>query len=933
MENKSMRILSLEGKDIFATMNLKNRIAEGYNIRKSNGEISLRKFGNTIDWSLDTIKLQEEYEKAVRKKDFYFVVNKRKYSQVLINVKFSYSYKEFNKIGNDTYVRAGYDYNELVFANGICVVDNVLLGIQTNIEVEKTDGYILPNYFQYSDGCYRQIGSIPVLKNKAELRKELYQNGFICDGIKYVRYKRSAGSSRVGKCLFVNEVVAKRMNRWDKCGLRIKENDIIDLSAYEAYIALPMSSIINTLTILPENILIVDDYVSTFKDNVIAVEEIEGRLTANEKDVTVSNCIWDGESLLDSSMFGEYADKGMLLLRNRFFKTCAFNANIQKWFADNGIINIDQLNGYTLANEISQIKLITTPSSVKYLKFGTIGQWLKNIESTFGIVKHEKETHFFDGRMVQCHYQLLNTLQLSYHDIETLLAPSLKYIGAVREDPSVLRYHIGYAFNNDDEITKHEPILSKNEIVFKLLGVNDKFTKTKIYSDFKKAIIKGFYRNLKRGHILLNGNYSTILGNGLELLQHSIGKFDGKSVIGAGDIHSHRFEYRKTVLGTRSPHVTMGNVLLANNVDNKEIDKYFNMTKEIVYINSINDNILQRLSGADMDSDALLLTDDKFLIDAARKNYKVYRIPNNCVKAKKVYRKYNSGDKADLDTNTSVNKIGEIINLSQFLNSLYWERNNKGVTLDDNQELYNDICKLAVLSGIEIDKAKQEFPIDSGMEINILKRKYHLEEDGKTLKPMFFKMITQENGYSISTSTLYRYFETPMDYLQRIINAAKYRQARVSSKELIPFMDIVKKPTSKSGVYNRLKDKIIDIIKNYQKHIRETYIGYDTKDKSEKLLVQENVNQLKLECERIVSKLSGHEYLMYLVLKELDSEKNYPIKKLLFEILFGSPNETFFKMITNSKQAVYMLVEDAQGLEKFYNFKFKRISKNSQNHQ
>ena len=94
MKTKSIRILSLESKDIYAAMNLVNGDGSGYNIRNKDGAISLRKFENTLDWSLDTIKLQEEYEKAVRRKDFYFVVNKRKYTQVIINVKFSYSYTE-----------------------------------------------------------------------------------------------------------------------------------------------------------------------------------------------------------------------------------------------------------------------------------------------------------------------------------------------------------------------------------------------------------------------------------------------------------------------------------------------------------------------------------------------------------------------------------------------------------------------------------------------------------------------------------------------------------------------------------------------------------------------------------------------------------------------------------------------------------------------
>ena len=594
MKTRSIRILSLESKDIYAAMNLVNGDGSGYNIRNKDGAISLRKFENTLDWSLDTIKLQEEYEKAVRRRDFYFVVNKRKYTQTIINVKFSYSYKEFNKVGKNVYVRDGYDFRDCVFTDGVCIKDSLIVGIQTNVEVlNEAPKELIPTYFTYANGCYQLTGAIPVIKNKADLRQELYENGFVCDGIKYVRYKRSAGSSRVGKCLFVNEVVAKRMARWDRCGLTIRDNAPIDLASYEAYIALPMSSIIDTMIIEPENILIVDDFESCFKDKVIAVEEKDGRLVASEKEVDVTNCIWDGESLLDVSMFGDYASKGMVLLRNRFFKTCAFNANIQQWFADNGITSVEQLNGFTLATDISQVKLITTPSSVKYLKFGSIEDWLANIEHTFGIVKYEKETHFFDGRMVQCHYQLLNTLQLSYKDVEELLKPSLAYVGAIRQDPAVLRYHIGYAFKNAEEEAELSSLTTKNEIVFKLLGINDKFSRTKIYKEFRDDIVKGFFRNLKRGHILLNGNYSTLLGNGLELLRQAIGQFDGSSEIGIGNIHSHKFEYGKTVLGSRSPHVTMGNILLAQNVASENIDKYFNMTNEIVYINSIGENILQ----------------------------------------------------------------------------------------------------------------------------------------------------------------------------------------------------------------------------------------------------------------------------------------------------------------------------------------------------
>ena len=74
----------------------------------------------------------------------------------------------------------------------------------------------------------------------------------------------------------------------------------------------------------------------------------------------------------------------------------------------------------------------------------------------------------------------------------------------------------------------------------------------------------------------------------------------------------------------------------------------------------------------------------------------------------KVKRYYTPEQQADLDIKTSVNKIGEIVNLSQELNSLLWDKMYHGATYNDIKELYYDICQLDVMSGIEIDKARSE---------------------------------------------------------------------------------------------------------------------------------------------------------------------------------------------------------------------------------
>ena len=262
------------------------------------------------------------------------------------------------------------------------------------------------------------------LMNTQYTRAKLYREGFKLDGKQYVRFKRSGGASRVGKCLFIRKDLEKKMMKWSYLGLEYKDGEEMDLASMEAYIALTTSSIIGTIKIDPKSILLIDDYESVFKDTVMATEwdEVNERLITRPKEAEVTNSIWDGQSILDSSVFIEngYADKGFLLTREQFWKSACFNGNIQKFFVDNGITDISQLNGLTLAKDIKDIKMITTPSSIKYLKmakqhkmFKVKGKfdknkafefWANNIEGNFGVVKYEKPPHNLH-EMVSTHYQ------------------------------------------------------------------------------------------------------------------------------------------------------------------------------------------------------------------------------------------------------------------------------------------------------------------------------------------------------------------------------------------------------------------------------------------------------------------------------------------------------------------------------------------------
>lgn len=629
MKSTGIKIPSLDGKDLYLSNHAIEPRPGGYSLYKKDGSINLAKFKNTLDYSLDSEKLREVYLKVYRNKKFSWFPTDYEHTVRVINVTFLYTVKEFNKISVriddpddkkkrkkqpkskkeklkaarskkdiSIYIRNGYSMDYAELQDGVLIRDGILIAIQTGISIpeeKRVSDELLDGIFQYKDGKYALKRNLTIA-SVADIRKDLYANGFDCDGIHYVRYKRSSGSSRVGKCLFIDEALYARMHKWEMTGIKLKEGDPVDLAALEAYIALTLSSIIDIITIDPKSILVVDDYESVFNDTVVATREKNGWLHTEEENVQIKNSIWDGQSLIDPSVMGIYSQYGMVLLRTNFFKSCCFNTNIQEFFKDNDITSIDQLNGFTLAENIEDIKLITTPSSIKYVKFGTLKQWLTHIDGRFGVVKHEKKTHFFGGRKVQTHYQLLNTLQMTQEEVDTFLKPSLNYMDALKTDPAAVRYHLHYPENHE---YSDRNIQSKNDIVFQLLGLNEKFSNTKWYRDFVTDMIKAYKNNIRKGHVLVNGNYSTLLGNPYEMLLHSIGKFNGESFLGIGNIHSTRFAYRKKLLGSRSPHVAVGNILLTNNVESPTLDRYFNLTPEIVCINSIGENILQRLSGAD----------------------------------------------------------------------------------------------------------------------------------------------------------------------------------------------------------------------------------------------------------------------------------------------------------------------------------------------
>ena len=362
----------------------------------------------------------------------------------------------------------------------------------------------------------------------------------------------------------------------------------------------------------------------------------------------------------------------------------------------------------------------------------------------------------------------------------------------------------------------------------------------------------------------------------------------------------------------------------------------------------------------DYDSDSILLTDEPLLIRAAEKNYHNFTVPTCFVEAKKIKRYYTREQQADLDIKTSVNKIGEDINFSQYLNSMLWQRVHDGASIKDCKTLYEDICKLAVLSGIEIDKAKREYDVDTGKEINKLKLIYKRTEaeskwipiseeeynsllenpklrkiddkgnylrkikEDKEIKPMFFKMITLGNGYALNEKHKYIYFDTPMDYVQKIVNGFSFNAYREKDKEIVPFANIVKPIISStrnvSGKYFEQRDNILQIIKDHKKEISKLYIDYNEKPDGEKKEIRFKADVLKQKCIDYINGILLNQTTMYLLLLSIDQDKKN--RKMIFHSLFGAPNKDFYTLIQENKNKILMIQENDAGVLCLYNFNY-----------
>lgn len=482
--------------------------------------------------------------------------------------------------------------------------------------------------------------------NITELREELYTKGLVVpykktinkgktnervvidETIEYKMLFRSTGKAKKGSIIFINKKLYNKAINFLRMGIELpKENaKIVEISAYSPLVS---SSIVGKVHIDPRNILILNDVDSFFKTKIVnvGVDENNQCITNIVDNYELKNTMFDGQSLIDSSIFPKDAE-GYVLLRHHFFKSASFCCHIQKFFKDyykDDYENAQVEDMWGNKHFVKDIKLITTDNSIKWKKFGiTYGYWCDRVNENgcmFGIVKTAHKSKLGDVQKMS--YQMVNCL--NYDTMDKVVEDSLKYIDLLKNDNDTFL----------DYLSKNDGFSNDYEVLLALVNQDSDF----IYSDYfkkrRKEIIGNYVRNFRTGKIIQNADNLVFVGSPYAMLLHSVGENveNDKTLVqedGVIQCYTERFDDGEYLAGFRSPHNSQNNIGYFHNVYSREMQEYFCLGEQILAINVNHTDVQDRMNGCDFDSDSGYITNQPQIVEHAKSCYREYpTIVNN----------------------------------------------------------------------------------------------------------------------------------------------------------------------------------------------------------------------------------------------------------------------------------------------------------------
>lgn len=630
--------------------------------------------------------------------------------------------------------------------------------------------------------------------------------------------------------MFICDRLYKKAIKFLYMGIKLpkKNSPIVEISAYAPLIS---SAIVGKVKINPKNILILKDVDRYFDTKVVAVKTDENRQCYAEhiNSYKLKNTLFDGQALIDSSIFPEWGN-GYILLRHHFCKMAAFSTNIQQFFKDyfgDDYYSATVKDMFGNEHYVKDIELITTDNAMKWLKFDiSYEYWCEKVYENncmFGIVKTAHESKL--GEVQRMSYQMVNCLDESI--MENVVKESVDYVELLKQ--------------NDDEFLKY---LEKNKnfsndykVLIALCEQNRDFLRSSYFRRRKRKIIENYVLNMKSGKLIQNAENLVVVGSPYAMLLYAAtGEEDSVDdddtfFVESGTIqcYTERFNSGEHLAFFRSPFNSQNNLTYLHNTYHKKLDKYFNLGRQCIAINMNGTDAQDRNNGMDMDSDSGYTTNQPDIVQHAKKCYLDHPTIVNLIPRDS--KKYNrSMDEYALIDNNLANSqldIGLSSNLAQIARTY---------SCNFNDEKYVDyVCILSVLAQVAIDNAKRRFDIDLGDEIKRIQKDLNIKTN---LYPSFWLLIKK----NFKKNNINEELKCPMNYLYNL-DLSEFH----NSTSTLPMSHFFNKFEMSNNI--RTCRKVEDLIAKYSLSLYDINSG-DSED-NDYLLLRKDFDNLISDIQKI----------------------------------------------------------------------------------
>lgn len=493
---------------------------------------------------------------------------------------------------------------------------------------------------------------------------ECIKNGVKINGVKFYRLLGTTSGIKHQTIIFVSERVYDELNRRIENGRNV-DKPLIP-AKLEAYKALTCSASIPVT--MPKGILVVDDCITNFKEDVIKIEEVEGEKEPSlqiEKDFDVELIDSDGYGLIRPTLARQwgidihevaphesYIPTGFCI-RNAFTKGMVFSFDFEEFAKSIANENYIVKDVWGQDRDVREVELILTTSMLKlWDSYSSLEDYLENCNKnrwTFSVTKMcprelEHERTF--------NYQFLQSFELSDEDIQELIKPTVDSIkDALGED-----YVKTMLFLRGTNVTSKSAFHGQYDYV-KALMVEEKLLKDPYVIDRVHSMINKRIQSAKIGVLDMSGNYAIISGDPYALCQSIFG-LEVTGLLKANQCYSKYWldKGSKEILGFRAPMTCHNNIRKMEVSHDEECQHWYKYMTTCLILNC-QDTITHAENGADKDSDAFITTDNQVLLRNFRVTPAIFCMQKSVPKVKVTERLLLKSNKDGFG-----DKIGSITN-------------------------------------------------------------------------------------------------------------------------------------------------------------------------------------------------------------------------------------------------------------------------------